>query len=323
MTTKQKRAGRSPSYPDLDLQEALEKAKLLWDAENRNLAPIAAIQDHWHHKPNTGPGLRAVAALKKFGLLTDQGRGNTRQGRLTESAIKIILDEREDRTERDALIRQAALSPPIHAALWERYKGNLPSDVTLRYALQSERSFSTAGANALIKEFRSTIEFAKLEGFENMAAEEGEADDRHGNETSPLDLRPPPPNPFDKPPVTQTTATQTRIVQVPLLGDAWAAVQIPYPMSEADWDQMIATLTAMKPGIVRATESPRSQQASQPAATPTELSQEARNIIDKVDSGGIPMYMNANLERIAKEHGIEVARGTKPEELVRGLRNLA
>ena len=53
------------------------------------------------------------------------------------------------------------------------------------------------------------------------------------------------------------------------------------------------------------------------------LSAEAREILAKIDEGGIPFVVTENLERIAKAHGIEVSRGITPNEIVRRLRKLA
>ena len=245
------RIGRSPSYPNFGLGEAIEKAQVIWDRENRNLAPVSTIQRHWGLKPNTGTGLRAVAALKKFGLLEDQGRGEHRQARLSELAQSIILDNRENSPERDTAIREAALMPPIHADLWDEYQGSLPSDETLQYVLKRKRKFSASGAAALIEELRSTIAFAKLEESDSIAPEEGEKPDADVGEELPTTSVPETPNPFEESPVTLgATTVENRILQLPLLGDAWAAIQVPQPMSESEWNQMMVVLEAMKPGIV-------------------------------------------------------------------------
>jgi hypothetical protein len=53
------------------------------------------------------------------------------------------------------------------------------------------------------------------------------------------------------------------------------------------------------------------------------LSAEAREILAKIDEGGIPLLITQNLERIAKEHGIEVSKSMTPNDIVRRLRNLA
>lgn len=53
------------------------------------------------------------------------------------------------------------------------------------------------------------------------------------------------------------------------------------------------------------------------------LSPEARELLAKIDEGGIPLIVTQNLERIAKAHGIEVSREMTPNEIVRRLRRLA
>ena len=53
------------------------------------------------------------------------------------------------------------------------------------------------------------------------------------------------------------------------------------------------------------------------------LSAEARELLAKIDEGGIPLVVTENLERIARAHGIEVSRETTPNEIVRRLRKLA
>ncbi len=53
------------------------------------------------------------------------------------------------------------------------------------------------------------------------------------------------------------------------------------------------------------------------------LSSEARELLARIDEGGIPLVVTENLERIARAHGIEVSRQTTPNEIVRRLRKLA
>jgi len=53
------------------------------------------------------------------------------------------------------------------------------------------------------------------------------------------------------------------------------------------------------------------------------LSAEARELLAKIDAGGIPVIITQNLERIAKENGIEVSNQMPPDEIIRRLRNLA
>ncbi len=53
------------------------------------------------------------------------------------------------------------------------------------------------------------------------------------------------------------------------------------------------------------------------------LSAEARALLAKIDEGGIPLAVTENLERIARENGIEVSWEMTPNEIVRRLRRLA
>ncbi len=53
------------------------------------------------------------------------------------------------------------------------------------------------------------------------------------------------------------------------------------------------------------------------------LSAEARALLAKIDEGGIPLAVTENLERIARENGIEVSWEMTPNEIVRRLRKLA
>jgi hypothetical protein len=53
------------------------------------------------------------------------------------------------------------------------------------------------------------------------------------------------------------------------------------------------------------------------------LSREARELLAKIDEGGIPLMITENLERIAKENGIEVGKNMTPEDIIKRLRKLA
>ena len=53
------------------------------------------------------------------------------------------------------------------------------------------------------------------------------------------------------------------------------------------------------------------------------LSAEARELLAKIDEGGIPVLVTQNLERIAKENGIEISNKMTPDDIIRRLRKLA
>ena len=65
----------------------------------------------------------------------------------------------------------------------------------------------------------------------------------------------PPATLLDTPPLPKpkTEARQPRIVQLPISASEWAALQAPFPLTEAKWEQMMAVLQAMKPALTEPT----------------------------------------------------------------------
>src|SRR5438105_11530029 len=108
---------RSPSYPSIDLETAIDRARTLYAREGRNIAPNHAILGHWGYSAKSGPGFGTLGALKRFGLLRSEGAGKSR---LSDLALRIVLDERQDSPERAEDIKEAALSPAIHKEIWEK-----------------------------------------------------------------------------------------------------------------------------------------------------------------------------------------------------------
>jgi hypothetical protein len=228
---------RSPSYPAIDLENAIDRMATIYANEGRNVAPNAAMAGHLGYSPKSGPGYGVLGALKRFGLLKAEGSGKSR---VSELALKIILDEREDSSEREAAIRQAALEPGIHREIWEQYPDGLPSDATLRYFLRSEKGFMDTAADELIREFRSTVAFAKLD----------EDDALSGNARENGEQRPPP----GKPPRTTrppgTTRQSLTAVPIPLAAGEWVTLEGAFPLTDTAWRQMLRVLDVMKPGLV-------------------------------------------------------------------------
>lgn len=254
-----RRRERSPSYPGIDLETAIERARVLRAREGRNAAPVDAILHHWGYRPASGMGMVALAALKKFGLLEDQGVGTARKAKLTDLALTILLDEREDSPQRMEAIRSAALRPPIHAELWEESGEQLPSDQNLRYKLRRERGFTDSAADQFIRQFRSTLAFAGLTDSDSMGEyrsdkpsdRNGEYMHAHAPETATgRRVASPTPPPQPSFPSAEHGDPSLRTVSLPLAGAPWATLQVPYPLSEEAWDQMMQLLKAMKVGLV-------------------------------------------------------------------------
>jgi hypothetical protein len=241
---------RSPSYPGINLPDAIERAQGLYDAERRNAAPVDLILQHWGYKPKSGAGMVVLAALKKFRLLEDEGSGLTRRARLTDLALDIILDTREGSQKRANAIQEAALAPGIHRELLQSYPGGLPSDASLIFHLERELGFTPQAAREVVKELRSTLAFAGLDaiGDDTLSRQEP---DRTPVEESPPMSQPAPPQPSHAPSqAPRTQPTGDTAYPIPLPDGARFSVHGTFPLTEEDWDYVMSYLTLMKRGLV-------------------------------------------------------------------------
>jgi hypothetical protein len=169
--TSRRAVGRSPSYPGVSLRVAVDRAQQLYRAENRHATPVPAAMTVWGYtNPKGGTAGVTLAALKKYGLLVEEKVSDKRVVRLSELALEIILSP-----EPEHAVRQAALLPPLHREMWEKYGNNLPSDQNLRWQL-IQRGFTEAGANDFLKVYRETVAFAKLESGTDQTPREPVAD---------------------------------------------------------------------------------------------------------------------------------------------------
>ncbi|HEX3553963.1 MAG TPA: hypothetical protein VIA62_12125 [Thermoanaerobaculia bacterium] len=152
-----RRKVRSPSYPFIDLRTAIERARRLFEAEQRNAVHQETAAAHWGYSPKSSGGKQTIAALRAFGLLEGDG-----MVKLTERAVRILFDERNPSPERDLLLRQAALSPALHGRLWEKYGAVLPSSTDLRLSLILGEGFNENSVDEFIEEYAETLTFARL-----------------------------------------------------------------------------------------------------------------------------------------------------------------
>lgn len=246
-----RKKGRSPSYPGIDLETAIDRARQLWQRERQHPASVETIQQHWGYKGGTGPAAVTLAALKKFGLLQDEGSGADRMARLTDLAVDIL--ENPDASVTMAGIKQAALAPGIHRELWEQYGAKPPSDANLRWELIRRRNFTESGASDFISEYQRTVAFAKLSGAVDVGeqgAEEAPAVEDDEDEGS---YPPPPPQRREQQRRGSGISESTILtIPIPVIGGSAITIEGEFPVSQQAWDQFIGVLRAMQPGLVSA-----------------------------------------------------------------------
>lgn len=172
-TKKQK--DRSPNFPFISLEMALERARQFWTKEKRGAAPFSVTAEHWRYSASSSGAMQTAAALKSYGLMADEPNGSgERQLRLTDSALRILLDTRPNSEERQTLLREASLSPAIARDIYERWGGDLPSASSLRHYLILERSFGESKADSVIKITKENYGFASISLSSSESGEEDE-----------------------------------------------------------------------------------------------------------------------------------------------------
>jgi hypothetical protein len=164
-TSTDKRKVRSPSFPFIDLREAAARARALYEAERRNPARPEVAAAHWGYSAKSSGAMQTIAALRSYGMLEGEG-----MLRLTDRAVHILLDNGSS-PERAGLLREAALAPPVHARLWERYAADLPSDKSLASFLVLELGFNQGSVDLCLRNYRETLAFAGLTAPKGAAAE--------------------------------------------------------------------------------------------------------------------------------------------------------
>lgn len=160
---------RSPAYPGINLAQAIRRAGEFYQAEHKNPASIVAAASHWKYGLKSSGLQVAVAALKSFGLLAELEQGGARVFQLSALGLKIVADKRPQSEEREAAIKEAALKPKIHAEIWTKYNGQLPSDPELAYQLDHTWNFNVNAIPSFIKQLRETIAFAKLSKSDSLS----------------------------------------------------------------------------------------------------------------------------------------------------------
>ena len=171
--------GRSKSHPGLNLQEALNQAQRLYDAEGETFVHLKRVAfNHWGYSEKSSGGRRTAAALSAFGLLLERGRGEHREIALSPLAVAITLDERPNSEELEKAIQKAALQPELYGELWESSGGRMPSEVRIRDFCLREHRFNPAGIEEFVANFTATVQFAGLaQGPTLEADEEGKSAD--------------------------------------------------------------------------------------------------------------------------------------------------
>src|SRR5258708_574477 len=120
--------GRSPNYPSVTLREAIDRIRLVYNAEHTHKADKNVVATDLGYTGLNGKSLTLIGALKRYGLLEVDDDGL----KVSDEAVT-ILELPENDAERQSALSRAALAPPLFAELKETFGNSLPSDENLRH----------------------------------------------------------------------------------------------------------------------------------------------------------------------------------------------
>ncbi len=142
---------RSPNYPAIGLQSAIDRLAIVYEKEHTHKAPSDVMARALGYQGLNGKSLTLLSALKKFGLLDEIGK----ELKVSNDGL-IILAEPASSLERAEAIRRAAFAPTLFEELRKTYGETVPSDENLR-AFLLRKGFIQSAVDAPIRAYRETI----------------------------------------------------------------------------------------------------------------------------------------------------------------------
>ena len=182
---------RSPSFPFIPLQTAVERLVSLEKVSGRHPMPVEKAGPAWGMKEKSSQADQTLAALRSFGLIEYQKINDRRQAVLSEEARK-YLRAQQDAVKKQVL-KQSALRPRIIRQFWTTWGPDRPSDPIALDQLMLDHSFSDVGAKNFLRVYDATIAYAGLSSSDKVELPEGETLEEQEDDNSPNGGDDPPP----------------------------------------------------------------------------------------------------------------------------------
>lgn len=149
----------------MPLDEAIDRTVKAYARDRLHPAPTDVMAQHLGYKSaNSGAALQALASLRYYGLVERPADGMLAVSKAFES-YHYAPDDGLKRKLQVAWLR----SPPVFAELLDKYADGLPSDLTLRHELITQKQFTPPAAAALVAVLRRSVDFVGY--FERSAAD--------------------------------------------------------------------------------------------------------------------------------------------------------
>lgn len=166
-----KATGRSAAYPWIDLEGAVARLDQFWKEEKTYEVPIGSAFKHWGYGAKSSGARLTLAAMLSYGFLADKGSNEKRTAKITKLGIEVVMAPSPE--AKIKALKIAAQKPRAFASLLKDMDPqNLPSDQTLAHILVTQRGFNPNATETFIKNFKRTIQYAKLEKSDILSAVE-------------------------------------------------------------------------------------------------------------------------------------------------------
>jgi len=148
---------RSPGYPSISLNEAIEIVEKIFSKVRQNIVDREAAVKDMGYSGLTGQSSKMLSNLAHFDLIEKAGKGGVR---VTDIAVKILHPHSIQ--EKRMALNQAAFSPELFADIKENAPDGFVSENSLRATLMRQ-GFSSVAVQPAIRSYMETYDFLREE----------------------------------------------------------------------------------------------------------------------------------------------------------------
>lgn len=149
---------RSPGYPSVSLQGALEYVEQIYTLNRTNTIDREAAAKSMGYSGSSGASDKTIANLAHYGLAEKAGKGEIR---VTQLAVDILRPESD--ATKSVAIREAAGNPQLFALLTEKFPDGHFSPDALKNSL-SRMGFQEAAIPSASRAYAETCQFLEQVG---------------------------------------------------------------------------------------------------------------------------------------------------------------
>jgi len=173
---------RSPAFPIISLRTAIDRLTAFEKAFGRHQTPVTKVGLAWDMKETGSQAGQTLAALKYFGLVQYDGKGNTRKAFITEEGRNYLRMQQDEGKQK--LLKQFALNPKEIAKFWSIWGKDRPHDAVCLDSLVIDNEYNKKAAPLFLKVYDDTVAFAGLHPSDKIDPTK-QSDDEEASDVSP------------------------------------------------------------------------------------------------------------------------------------------